>query len=62
MITLLLGMTASLTDCGATPDTPSKPAPRHLAANAPARKLIAAARTQIGVTRQPITGRFRWKV
>jgi uncharacterized protein len=57
--TLILGLTASLAACGEAPATsrevrekPPEPprAPTPLAASATARKLIVAARTQLGVT------------
>ncbi len=57
--TLLLGLTASFAGCGEAPATsgetrgkPPEPAaaPPPLAASATAQKLIAAARTQLGVT------------
>lgn len=49
--TLLLEMTAGLASCGGAPQAPAKPGQPRLAAGDHARKLIAAARTQVGVTR-----------
>lgn len=49
--TFVLGMTAGLAGCHAAPQASSKPGAPRLTETAPARKLIAAARTQLGVTR-----------
>ncbi|NYT42901.1 DUF1287 domain-containing protein [Sphingomonas sp. R-74633] len=48
--TLLLGMTAGLAGCGGPAQAPTGPGPR-LAESDSARKLVAAARGQVGVTR-----------
>ena len=56
--TLLLGMTAGLAGChGAQPASgkpgdSAEPGEPHLAAGAAAARLLAAARTQLGVTRR----------
>lgn len=49
--TLLLGMTAGLAGCHAAPQATNVPGQPRLAETPPARKLVAAARSQVGVTR-----------
>jgi uncharacterized protein YijF (DUF1287 family) len=49
--TLLLGMTAGLAGCGGAPQASDKPSRARLPASGPARSLIVAARSQLGVTR-----------
>lgn len=49
--TLLLGMTAALAACHDAPQPPARAEPPRIPESAPARKLVAAARSQLGVTR-----------
>jgi uncharacterized protein YijF (DUF1287 family) len=49
--TLLLGMTAGLAGCGGPAQAPNRPGQPRLAETDAARKLLAAARGQVGVTR-----------
>ncbi|MDF2386096.1 DUF1287 domain-containing protein [Nostoc ellipsosporum NOK] len=50
--TLLFGMTAGLAGCHGAPQASGTVDQPHLPASTPAAKLIAAARTQVGVTRR----------